>query len=68
MMIIDLLDPIWLIASVEEGGLMGITQQLEQCHSLGIHTNYIPPAHNLLYASSSINPFQSSQCKYNRTN
>jgi len=32
-------DPIWLIASVEEGGLMGITQQLEQCHSLGMNVN-----------------------------
>lgn len=63
------LDPIWLIASVEEGGLMGITQQLEQCHSLGMNANYsqymnsIPPSHNLLYPSSSANPFQSTRCK-----
>jgi hypothetical protein len=60
-----ILDPIWLIASVEEGGLMGITQQLDQCHSLGMNTNYshIPPSHNLLYQTSSVNPFQSTRCK-----
>ena len=64
-------DPIWLIASVEEGGLMGITQQLEQCHSLGMNTNHlqnvnnpmgIPTTNNLLYQSSSTNPFQSTRC------
>jgi len=43
---------------------MGITQQLEQCHSLGMNANYpIPPSHNLLYQTSSINPFQSTRCK-----
>jgi len=67
-------DPIWLIASVEEGGLMGITQQLEQCHSLGMNVNHninypqymnnpmaVQPSHNLLFQSSSINPFQSTR-------
>jgi len=55
-------DPIWLIASVEEGGLMGITQQLEQCHSLGMNNQMgIQPPHNLLYQSSAINPFQSTR-------
>lgn len=36
-------DPIWLIASVEVGGLMGITQQMDQCHSLGLN---MPHPHN----------------------
>ena len=66
------LDPIWLIASVEEGGLMGITQQLEQCHSLGMNVNHpqqmtsqmgIQPSNNLLYQTSPTNPFQSTRCK-----
>lgn len=66
------LDPIWLIASVEEGGLMGITQQLEQCHSLGMNVNYtpqvnnqmdLPPSNNLLYQTSPTNPFQNTRCK-----
>lgn len=65
------LDPIWLIASVEEGGLMGITQQLEQVHSLGMNVNQpqqmisqmgIPPSNNLLYQTSPTNPFQSTRC------
>jgi hypothetical protein len=49
---------------------MGITQQLEQCHSLGMNTNYpqymnnIPPSHNLLYQSSPVNPFQATRCKF----
>jgi len=48
---------------------MGITQQLDQCHSLGMNTNYpqymnnIQPSHNLLFQSSLINPFQSTRCK-----
>jgi len=55
-------DPIWLIASVEEGGLMGITQQLEQCNSLGMNNQLgIQPSQNLLFQSSSINPFQSTR-------
>ncbi|CAF3506009.1 unnamed protein product [Rotaria sp. Silwood1] len=67
-------DPIWLIASVEEGGIMGITQQLEQCHSLGTNINYpshmnnptgIQSSHNLLFQSSSINPLQSTRCNSN---
>ncbi len=47
---------------------MGITQQLDQCHSLGMNANYpqymnnIQPSHNLLFQSSSINPFQSTRC------
>lgn len=69
------LDPIWLIASVEEGGLMGITQQLEQCHSLGMNANPfsqtpqqlhyptgVPPSNNLLYQTSPTNPFQTTRC------
>lgn len=66
------LDPIWLIASVEEGGLMGITQQLEQCHSLGMNTNQgqfmshamqpdQPSSNNLLYQTSPTNPFQTTR-------
>lgn len=51
---LSLPDPIWLIASVEVGGLMGITQQFEQCTSLGM---------NFIYPPSSINPFQSNRCK-----
>ncbi|CAF0800070.1 unnamed protein product [Adineta steineri] len=65
-------DPIWLIASVEEGGLMGITQQLEQCHSLGMNVNNYPQQmtnqmgiqpspNNLLYQTSPTNPFQSTR-------
>jgi hypothetical protein len=60
-------DPIWLIASVEEGGLMGITQQLEQCHSLGMNVNQsqhmtsVQPSNNLLYQTSPTNPFQSTR-------
>ncbi|CAF2526385.1 unnamed protein product [Rotaria sp. Silwood2] len=63
-------DPIWLIASVEEGGIMGITQQLEQCHSLGTNINYpsymnnpmgIQSSHNLIFQSSSLNPLQSTR-------
>ncbi|CAF0947835.1 unnamed protein product [Rotaria sordida] len=64
-------DPIWLIASVEEGGLMGITQQLEQCHSLGMNVNYpqqmsnqvggVPSSNNLFYQTSSTNPFQNTR-------
>lgn len=50
-------DQIWLIASVEEGGLMGITQQLEQCHPLGVNFN---PTSNIL-PSMPINPFQTSR-------
>lgn len=50
------LDPIWLIASVEEGGLMGITQQLEQCHSLGMNVNYSSYMNNPTGA-------QSNRCK-----
>ncbi len=48
---------------------MGITQQLDQCHSLGMNTNYpqymnnIQPSHNLLFQSPLINPFQSTRCK-----
>ena len=67
------LDPIWLIASVEEGGLMGITQQLDQCHSLGMNVQQpqqhmtsemtVPPSNNLLYQTSPTNPFQSTRCK-----
>jgi hypothetical protein len=65
------LDPIWLIASVEEGGLMGITQQLEQCHSLGMNVNQsqhmtsVQPSNNLLYQTSPTNPFQSTRCRSN---
>jgi hypothetical protein len=68
------LDPIWLIASVEEGGLMGITQQLDQCHSLGMNVHQpqqmtsemgMQPSNNLLYQTSSTNPFQSTRCKEN---
>ena len=71
-MIYFYLDPIWLIASVEEGGLMGITQQLEQCHSLGMNVQQpqhmtsqvgIPQSNNLLYQTSSANPFQTTRCK-----
>jgi len=46
---------------------MGITQQLDQCHSLGVNANYpqymnnIQPSHNLLFQSSLINPFQSTR-------
>ncbi|CAF4981241.1 unnamed protein product, partial [Rotaria socialis] len=52
---------------------MGITQQLEQCHSLGGMNinNYpqpmtnqmtgIPPSNNLLYQTSSTNPFQNTR-------
>ncbi|CAF3902668.1 unnamed protein product [Rotaria magnacalcarata] len=47
------LHPIWLIASVEEGGLMGITQQLEQCHSLGMNMNYPSYMNNSIGAQSS---------------
>jgi hypothetical protein len=51
---------------------MGITQQLDQCHSLGMNTNHpqhmtsqmgIPPSNNLLYQTSPTNPFQSTRCK-----
>ena len=61
------LDPIWLVASVEEGGLLGITQQLDQCHSLGMN-----PQSTMNYSSFSMtgvqpvvatNPFQSQRCK-----
>jgi len=50
---------------------MGITQQLEQCHSLGMNVNQsqhmtnqmgIQPSNNLLYQTSSTNPFQSTRC------
>ena len=60
-------DPIWLVASVEEGGLLGITQQLDQCHSLGMN-----PHSTMNYSSYSMtgvpsvvtaNPFQSQRCK-----
>ncbi|UJR37100.1 hypothetical protein I4U23_029804 [Adineta vaga] len=63
-------DPIWLIASVEEGGLMGITQQLEQCHSLGMNVNHshqmssemgVQSPNNLMYQTSPTNPFQSTR-------
>ncbi|CAF0951321.1 unnamed protein product [Adineta ricciae] len=66
-------DPIWLIASVEEGGLMGITQQLEQCHSLGMnvgepHEMNIQPSNNLLHQTSPTNPFQSTRWPNTDTN
>ncbi|CAF0912524.1 unnamed protein product [Adineta steineri] len=64
-------DPIWLAASVEEGGLMGITQQLEQCHSLGMNVhhniNYPPYMNNQVGAQPTRNshfqspPFQSTR-------
>ncbi|CAF3886546.1 unnamed protein product [Rotaria sordida] len=55
-------DPIWLIASVEEGGIMGITQQLEQCHSLGMNINYPSYINNSMsIQSSSLNPLQSTR-------
>ncbi|UJR09112.1 hypothetical protein I4U23_013359 [Adineta vaga] len=61
-------DPIWLVASVEEGGLMGITQQLAQCQSLGVNyplnMNYqmsMQPTSQLIYQSSPSNPFQSTR-------
>lgn len=64
-------DPIWLIASVEEGGLLGITQQLEQCHSLGMNTDPsvhmtnqtgVQPSTNLHYQPTSpTNPFQTTR-------
>ncbi|CAF3935279.1 unnamed protein product [Rotaria sordida] len=55
-------DPIWLIASVEEGGIMGITQQLEQCHSLGTNINYPSYINNSMsIQSSSLNPLQSTR-------
>ena len=69
-----LVDPIWLVASVEEGGLMGITQQLEQCHSLGMNpihphlhfsqlmTSPVDPH----FPSASTNPFQATRCKHER--
>jgi hypothetical protein len=53
---------------------MGITQQLEQCHSLGMNVNQpqpmtsqmgVQPSNNLLYQTSSTNPFQSTRCKWN---
>lgn len=61
------LDPIWLVASVEEGGLLGITQQLDQCHSLGMN----PHPSTMNYSSYTMpgvqpvvttNPFQSQRC------
>ena len=63
-------DPIWLVASVEEGGLMGITQQMEQCHSLGMnpihpHLHYSQLMSNPVsprFQSSSMNPFQATRC------
>lgn len=54
------LDPIWLIASVEEGGLMGITQQLEQCHSLGMNMDQTS-TNNLICQTSPTNPFQTTR-------
>jgi len=60
-------DPIWLIASVEEGGLMGITQQLDQCHSLGMNVNNNNINHPQYMTSqmgtqpSPTNPFQSTR-------
>ena len=49
---------------------MGITQQLEQCHSLGMnvgepHEMNIQPSNNLLHQTSPTNPFQSTRCKRN---
>ena len=39
---------------------MGITQQLEQCHSLGMNMDQTP-ANNLIYQTSPTNPFQSTR-------
>ncbi|CAF1223587.1 unnamed protein product [Rotaria sordida] len=62
-------DPIWLIASVEEGGIMGITQQLEQCHSLGMNINYPSYINNSMsIQSSSLNPLQSTRLKEKYSN
>jgi hypothetical protein len=53
---------------------MGITQQLEQCHSLGMNVQQpqhmtsqmgIPQSNNLLYQTSPTNPFQTTRCKLN---
>ena len=60
-------DPIWLIATVEVGGLMGITQQMDQCHSLGLNMPH--PHHCSQYLTSQITAqsphnLQSSRCKY----
>jgi hypothetical protein len=57
---------------------MGITQQLDQCHSLGMNVHHninYPPymnnqigmqaTHDLHFQSSPINPFQSTRCKLN---
>ncbi|CAF0909235.1 unnamed protein product [Adineta ricciae] len=55
-------DPIWVVASVEEGGLMGITQQLAQCHSLGLNSPaHIQQASHAFYQSPPSNPFQSTR-------
>lgn len=46
---------------------MGITQQLDQCHSLGLNTmypQYIQPSQNLLFQTSPTNPFQSTRCAF----
>ena len=51
---------------------MGITQQLDQCHSLGMNASCpqfmnnqidVQPSHNLLFQASSVNPFQTTRCK-----
>jgi len=65
-------DPIWFIASVEEGGLMGITQQLEQCHSLGgglginqNNNNHLIQSHNNHYSNAHNHSSSSSLIEQN---
>lgn len=36
------LEPIWVIITVAEGGLLSLTQQMDSFHQLGNHPNHVP--------------------------